>query len=153
MSTIMGPEEAALVRRELLRRFDKATLAPVVAHARTHSAKQVVLGVMPSAWVAAGPCLWRLGIATPEQQTHRFFEMVISRAASEIEREMDEAAEEIVYQIGHLVDRGVSTAEIARVAAAHAGPLVPAQVRDIVSREQAWWVRCHAQLEEMPRAA
>lgn len=68
--------------------------------------------------------------------------------AAEIAR--DKAQRGVAKAIGHLIDAGKSPDEI-RAAARQANPdalLAPSEISAIVAREQAWWVRLHAQLDQ-----
>ncbi len=90
----------------------------------------------------------------PEGALLAYFRHLVERGVAEWERAMDEAEQEVCYEISYLLDAGAPSEKVAEVARSVSWPLAPWHLDWIVAREKAWWVRLNAALDEaVPHAA
>lgn len=144
------PEQVAAMETGLKRHFadDPAGLARLrraYASAQGDYALMVAQGTIPPG-SAASLSAAMTGLP-PEGALLAYFRHVVERGIAAHERAMDEAAEEVCYQIAHLFDAGAPSGRIEEVALSVSYPLTPGQTRWLVARERAWWVRLNAVLD------
>lgn len=77
-----------------------------------------------------------------------YFRHLVDRGVAAHERDMDDAEQEVCYEIAHMLDAGTSPERIEEVALSVSYPLTPGQVRWIIRREKAWWLRLNVVLNE-----
>lgn len=155
----MTAERAAAMEAGLRRHTEhdpdaRARLRRAYASATDEHALMAAQGTIPpgsAAYMSAVAAGFGL---VPPPELLAYFEHVVDRAIAEWERAMDDAEQEVCYEISHLFDAGKSSAEIAEVARSVSYPLAPWHLDWIVAREKAWWVRLNAVLDEaVPHAA
>lgn len=150
---VMAPEQAAAIEAALKRHFadDPAArdrLRRAYLAATNEHALMAAQGTIPpgsAAWMSAASAGFG---CDPPPQVVAYFQHVVHRAIAEWERAMDDAEQEVVYEIGYLLDSGASAEKIAAVARSVSYPLARWHLDWIIAREKAWWVRLNAAIEE-----
>ncbi len=156
---IMAPERAAAAEQALkLHVADDSSARDRLRRAYTSAmgdyALMVAQGTIPPGGAARLSAEAAGFGPEPPREVLAYFRHLVARGLAEWERAMDEAEQEVCYQIAHLLDAGAPSDRIAEAARSVSYPLAPWHLDWIVAREKAWWVRLNAVLDEaVPHAA
>ncbi len=147
----MSPEQAANVRSALIAAIGddhagKDRLQSADKYVRGQGAYLVATGVLTPS-LAGSVAALGFGQYSIADLT-AYYAQAIRRIADRIAEELGYDEDQLAYHLSWLIERRAPAATLRKIARNHAGRLPDWQVEAIIKREQAWWVRCNAQLEQ-----